>query len=57
MTIIKKVDEEEEFKTRWEWCSNQDTNEWSLFESKIQTILNDALENKLKIVIFFLFFN
>ena len=41
---------EYKFDTRWEWCSNQTTNEWSLFDSKIQQILNDAFENKLNTV-------
>ena len=41
---------EYKFDTRWEWCSNQTTNEWSLFDSKTQQILNDAFENKLNTV-------
>jgi hypothetical protein len=39
------------FDTRWEWCSNLDNNEWSLFDLNTQKILNDAFANKLNTVI------
>jgi hypothetical protein len=48
---MAKDELEIKFDTRWEWCSNLTTNEWSLFDSATQKILNDAFENKFNSVI------